>query len=232
MSSDRGPEASSDRNHGVLQDRILALATDLFIRHGYKGVSFLGIAKELGTTHSHIHYYFPTKAVLAEAALRAYVENTKMDFRSIWTAAESDLLSRFVQSRDWIWRQYIKFNPGGAGGQNWGLLARFAGEADLLTPAIRKIIGTTLEDMDAYIRFGIRLAIEQGELSRDSPEPALVLQISSLLHTSRYITRLGGGFHRLDQLLQWTFEVIQRAYGTRALNGSWPSDLPAVVKPM
>ena len=127
-----------------------------------------------------------------------------------------------MQSRDWIWRQYVKFNPGGIGGQNWGLLSRFANEADLLTPAIRKTIGTTLEDMDAYIRVGIRLAIKRGELVRDVPEHALVLQVSSLLHTSRYITRLDGGFQRLDQLLQWTFEVIQRAYGAGMPFGSWP----------
>lgn len=218
-----------DKGQGNIQDKILTLATDMFIRHGYKGVSFLGIAKALGTTHSHIHYYFPTKAALAEAVVTAYVANTKADFRSIWTAEESDLLDRLVQSRDWIWRQYIRFNPGGAGGQNWGLLSRFASEADLLTPAIRKIIGTTLDDMDAYIGIGIRLAIERGELSREVSEHALVLQISSLLHTSRYITRLDGGFQRLDQLLQWTFDVTQRAYGTGAVNGSWPSELPPVV---
>ena len=87
-----------------LRDRILALATELFIRHGYKGVSFLGIARELGISHSHIHYYFRTKAVLAEAALDAYVAQTKADFRMIWTSPDSDLLTRLVQSRDWIHR--------------------------------------------------------------------------------------------------------------------------------
>ncbi len=223
---------TGDPGQGVFQDKILALATDLFIRNGYRGVSFLGIAKALGTTHSRIHYYFPTKAVLAETVLTAYVANTKADFRTIWTTRDADLLDRFLQSRDWIWRQYIRFNPAGAGGQNWGLLSRFASEADLLTPAIRKIIGTTQDDMDGYIGLGIRQAIERGELSEDSPEHALVLQISSLLHTSRYITRLDGGFQRLDQLLQWTFDVIQRAYGTVALHRSWPASQPSVVRPV
>ena len=37
--------------------RIREAATDLFIRDGYNGVSFLGIGKELGITHSNIHVH-------------------------------------------------------------------------------------------------------------------------------------------------------------------------------
>ena len=53
------------------------------------------------------------------------------------------------------------------------------------------------------------------------------MQVSSLLHTSQHITRIEGNFQRLDELLKWTFEVIQRAYGTPALSGVWPAVEPA-----
>ena len=205
-----------------LEERILAVATDLFIRHGYKGVSFLAIAAELGISHSHIHYYFRTKARLAEAVLDAYVAHTKADFGAIWTDDGSDLLARFVRSRDWIWRQYIRFNPGGTGGQNWGLLAGFVAESELLTPSMRKTIRQSLEDMDAFIDAGIEHAIHQGELTADTPRHALVLQISSLLHASRHIIRFEGSFQRLDDLLNWTFDVTNRAYGTRRRAVVWP----------
>ena len=33
--------------------------------------SYLDIARELGTTHSNVHYYFRTKSKLAETVLRA-----------------------------------------------------------------------------------------------------------------------------------------------------------------
>jgi len=198
----------------ALQETILTVGTDLFIRRGYKAVSFLVIAKELGITHSNVHYYYRTKADLAEAVLEAYVARTIADFRAIWTTETSDLHSRFVQSRDWIWRQYVKFNPGGVGGHNWGLLARFAGEAETLTPAMRQRLAATLTTMDGLIGAGIDIAVRHGELSTVIPKHALVLQISSLLHTSRHLTRIEGNFERLDELLKWTLDVILRAYGT------------------
>ena len=210
----------------ALQDRILTVATDLFIRNGYKAVSFLAIAKELGVTHSNVHYYFKTKSDLAEAVLNAYVAGTVADFESIWTTEDADLLSRFVQSRDWIWRQYVRFNPGGVGGQNWGLLARFASEAEMLTPAMRQCIGRTLSKMDSLIGVGIDFAVRCGELSSDVPRHALVLQISSLLHTSRHLTRIEGNFERLDELLRWTLDVVMRAYGSDRAGRAWP---PAVA---
>ncbi len=212
-----------EARRGTLQDTILTVATELFIRHGYKAVSFLAIARELGITHSHVHYYFGTKALLAEAVLETYVANTIADFRSIWTANDLDLLGRFVRSRDWIWRQYVKFNPGGVGGNDWGLLARFAGESDLLTPAVRKRLATTMVTMNSFIETGIDMAVRHGELVPDTPKHALVMQISSLLHTSRHTTRIEGSFDRLDELLRWTLDVIQRAYGTGTPTGAWPS---------
>jgi len=209
-------------DQGSLEERILAVATELFIRHGYKGVSYLAIAKELGIGHSLVHYYFRTKGVLAATALDAYVASTKSDFRAIWTDPHGTMLTRFVRSRDWIWNQYILFNPGGIGSQNWGMLSVFAAEADLLTPAMRKTIRQSLEEMDAFIETGIVLAIQQGELSADAPTHELVLQISSLLHTSRHIIRFEGTFQRLDDLLRWTFEVIMRAYGAATERPHWP----------
>ncbi len=211
----------------TLEDRILAAATELFIRHGYRGVSFLTIAATLGISHSHIHYYFRTKTRLAEAVLDAYASRTTADFRAIWTGDGSDLQTRLVRSRDWIWRQYIWFNPTGSGARNWGLLSSFTSDAELLSPAMRRTIRQTLEVMDAYIETGLMQAIRRGELSAEIPRHALVLQISSLLHTSRQIIRFEGRFQRLDDLLRWTYYVIVTNYGFGRAPSPWPK-LPAL----
>lgn len=216
------PRLTETTARETIEARILAVATDMFIRHGYKGVSFLTIAKEVGITHSHIHYYFRTKAVLAEAVLDAYVASTTADFRAIWTDQDLDLLTRFVRSRDWIWRQYIRFNPEGVGGQNWGLLSRLAQDSDLLNQGMRRTIRTTLRAMDSFVEKGIGLAVKRGELSSDAPIAALVLQVSSLLHTGWHTTRLEGSFRRLDELMKWTFEVISLAYGAGGPVRNWP----------
>ena len=92
-----------------------------------------------------------------------------------------------------------------------------------MSPSARKTLRTTLEDIDSYIDTGIGLAIERGgNVATRRRATRLVLQISSLLHASRHITRFEGSFRRLDDLLRWTFEVIHRAYGSRTPIAEWP----------
>ena len=214
--------AAPDHDRELIRDRIVATATDLFIRQGYNGVSFLAIARVLGISHSHIHYYYRTKAVLAEAVLGQYIEGAKADFRRIWASEDANLLSCFVQSRDWMFHRYLAYNPGGSGGHNWGLLSRFATEAEAMSPAVRRMLRSTLDEMDSLIADGVSRAVARGELSQDAPKAALVLQISSLLHTSRNLTRLEGSFERLDDLLHWTLAVIRKAYGRDPAPLRWP----------
>ena len=83
--------------------RIEEVATRLFILHGYNGVSYLDIAKELGTTHSNIHYYYRTKALLAEAVLRRVADATLDAMKGIWTRPGTSLFDKFIGTRDWIY---------------------------------------------------------------------------------------------------------------------------------
>ena len=76
--------------------------------HGYNGVSYLDIARELGTTHSNVHYYFRTKAKLAETVLRSVSGfDTQRSPRGIWTDPATDLLAKFIKMRDWIHSRYF-----------------------------------------------------------------------------------------------------------------------------
>lgn len=51
------------------RDEIIAAATDLFARTGYGATSVREIAASLGTSHSALRYYFPTKESLLQAVL-------------------------------------------------------------------------------------------------------------------------------------------------------------------
>ncbi len=209
-----------------IKTRIEQVATRLFIRHGYNGVSYIDIGRELGTTHSGIHYHFRTKDVLAEAVLRRVAADTLATMSGIWTDPRTTLFDKLVGTRDSIHRQYLAFNPDGKGGRPWGLLARFTIDAEFLTPAIRKLIRSTLEKLDEAIATGVRLAIESGELVADAPEDGLTLQISSLMTSTGQLTRRASGFERLHELMRWTYLGIVRAYGrTPATPRRWP-DLP------
>lgn len=53
---------------------ILRVARRIMMERGYNGFSFRDVAAEVGIKSASIHYHFPTKAELAEAAARDYRE--------------------------------------------------------------------------------------------------------------------------------------------------------------
>ena len=211
---------------GDLATRIEEVAMRLFIRDGYNGVSYLDIARELGTTHSNVHYYFRTKSKLAETVLRAVSESTTTATRGIWTDPATSLFEKFIRTRDWIHSRYLMFNPGGRGSHPWGLLSRFSMEADALTSEMRVTIRTTLSRFEESIASGVRIAVENGELRADAPQAGITLQIISVMSLTGLITRHASGLDRLDELMRWTYLGIARAYGA-VPEESWVS-LPAL----
>ena len=204
--------------------QIAAVATDLFIRNGYHGVSYLGIGKQLGITHSNVHYYYRTKAALAEAVLRRVSRDTLASTSAIWTDQQPTLAAKFVLMREWTHASYLRFNPDGKGGRPWGLLSRFSMEADALTADMRQTIRATLRRLEDGIRSAVEMAVAAGELSRDTPVEGVTLQIASVMYLSGQLTRHAAGFSRLDELLRWTLAGLLKAYGgTRRAELRWPA---------
>ncbi len=216
-----------------LTERIETVATELFIRNGYHGVSYLGIGKELGITHSNVHYYYRTKAALAEAALKRVAKETLRATEGIWTDGGTSLTEKFVLMRDWTFDSYLRFNPDGKGGRPWGLLSRFSMEADALTPEMRQTIRTTLRKLEDDIRTSVQLAIARRELIVNAPVEGITLQISSVMYQTGLLTRHAAGFSRLDQLLMWTISGLLKAYGAAGPSAvAWPAiNIPGTKTP-
>lgn len=203
--------------------QIEAVATELFIRNGYHGVSYLGIAKQLGITHSNVHYYYRTKAALAEAVLRRVASETLAATGAIWLDERTSLAEKFVAMRDWTYQSYLKFNPDGKGGRPWGLLSRFSMEADALTPSMRQTIRSTLRKLEDAIRKAVTESLARGELAADAPVEGITLQVTSVMFLTGQLTRQAAGFSRLDELLMYTINGILKAYGTRSHKSfRWP----------
>lgn len=198
---------------GDAMARIEEVATRLFILHGYNGVSYLDIARELGITHSSIHYYYRTKAVLAEAVLRRVAETTLGAMKSIWTDPDSALFEKFVATRDWIYAQYLLSNPSGKGGKPWGLLWRLSMDADSLNTGMKRFLRSNVDKLEDYIAGGVAAAVTSGELCKDAPVEGITLQIAILMSATGQVTRHSAGFERLDSLMRWTFFALYRAYG-------------------
>ena len=205
-------------------EQIEAVATELFIRNGYHGVSYLGIGKELGITHSNVHYYYRTKAALATAVLKRVAKETLQATEGIWTDHDTTLAEKFVRMRDWTFDAYLRFNPDGKGGRPWGLLSRFSMEADALTPEMRQNVRATLRKLEDSIRAAVELSIANRELAQDAPVEGITLQISSVMYLTGQLTRHTSGFSRLDELLMWTITGLLKAYGGTARSAvAWPA---------
>ena len=209
-------------------EQIEAVATELFIRNGYHGVSYLGIGKELGITHSNVHYYYRTKAALADAVLRRVAAETLQATMAIWTDDQTSLVEKFIRMRDWTFQSYLRFNPSGKGGRPWGLLSRFSMEADALTPDMRQTIRSTLRKLEDGIRAAVELAIQHRELAKDTPIDGVTVQIGSVMYLTGQLTRQASGFAPLDELLMWTLTCLLKAYG---MSKSARLDWPAIPEP-
>jgi AcrR family transcriptional regulator len=217
----------ADRNVAA---RIEGAATRLFILHGYNGVSYLNIAREIGMTHSSIHYYYRTKAVLAEAVLRRVAESTLGAMKAIWTDSGTDLLDKFVGTRNWIFAQYLLSNPAGKGSRPWGLLWRLSMDADSLPSGMKRFLRASVDKLEDYIACGVTSARSGRELVADSPVDGITLQIATLMSATGQVTRHSAGFERLDSLMRHTFFGIMRAYGSTG-TGSRPRPWPAIPDP-
>lgn len=205
-------------------EQIELVATELFIRNGYHGVSYLGIGKELGITHSNVHYYYRTKAALATAVLKRVAKETLQATEGIWTDRDTTLAEKFVRMRDWTFDSYLRFNPDGRGGRPWGLLSRFSMEADALTPEMRQSVRATLLKLEDSIRAAVEISIASRELVQDAPVEGVTLQISSVMYLTGQLTRHASGFSRLDELLMWTITGLLKAYGGKSRSVIvWPA---------
>lgn len=212
---------------GDAMARIESAATRLFILHGYNGVSYLDIARELGITHSSIHYYYRTKAVLAEAVLRRVADATLGAMKGIWADSGTSLFDKFVATRNWIYAQYLVSNPGGKGGKPWGLLWRLSMDADSLPAGMKRFLRANVDKLEDHIAGGVAAAVAGRELVADAPVEGITLQIASLMSATGQVTRHAAGFERLDELMRWTLAGIMRAYGAVGVRPrGWPA-LPA-----
>jgi TetR/AcrR family transcriptional repressor of nem operon len=66
------------------RETIMAAARKTAQAHGYNGLSFRELAKEVGIKSASIHYHFPTKGNLGAALARRYWEDAKAAFEGFW----------------------------------------------------------------------------------------------------------------------------------------------------
>ena len=207
----------------LVRGRIKTLATELFRRFGYNGVTFIDIERELEIRHSLIHYHFGNKPVLAEEVLRDFTEAGIEELLEIWGAEDKTLLNKFVMGRDRLYKTLIRYNPDGLIEHAPGLLSRFSLEFESITPSMQAYVLEAQRRLQEIVFRAIEIAIERGELRQTAPKDLLALQIAAAFFVPGPAAHYGWSFNRVNDLLQSIYLTITRAFGTPISKGApWP----------
>ncbi|EIV95129.1 TetR/AcrR family transcriptional regulator [Frankia sp. QA3] len=80
------------------RERILAIARELFARHGYTGTTNADIARELGTTTAALYYHFSSKAAILDGLLAEPLAAYRRIIECLDTGppAPAELLGAFI----------------------------------------------------------------------------------------------------------------------------------------
>ena len=196
--------------------RIKATATELFIRHGYRGVSFGDISTILGITRANIHYHFGNKQKLLEEVLEDYVDTTLAKFRKIWSDDQVPFEQKVEATKEFNRQRYTRFNTGRLGGRPWSLIARMRNDDDVIGDYASKTLKRFARELSTYIEEAILAAIARGELRPDAPVGDIVVQAVSIANLAGTVTQDAGNFEHLESLYSAFLRTTWAAYGAES----------------
>jgi TetR/AcrR family transcriptional regulator, transcriptional repressor for nem operon len=196
-----------------MRPQIKALARDLLIQRGYRGVSFGAIASALDTTRANIHYHFGNKHKLVEEVLDDYVEETLAGLKGAFDRADLPLTGKIAEIVEISRRRHRKYNPAGTGSAPWSLIARMRQDSDALTLKGRAALKRFSDQLNASITAAIRDARDRGEFVETMPVEDVALQLVAIANSAGPITQDAGDFDRLEQLYFGFGRIVQHAYG-------------------
>ncbi len=198
--------------HGLMRDRIKAVATDLLVRHGYRGMSFGDIAPLLETTRANIHYHFGNKQKLLGEVLEEYVDDTLARFRRIWADESRSFQEKVEATIAFNRKRYAKFNTGRANGRPWSLIARMRNDNDVIGEDANKTLNRFARELSACIADATRAAIRRGEFEADAPAENIVVLLVGIANSAGPITQDAGNFERLAELYRAFLGTVKAAY--------------------
>ena len=196
-----------------LKDQIKLVATELLIRHGYRGVSFGDIAPLLETTRANIHYHFGNKQQLVEEVLEEYVDGTLMQFKAIWTEETSSFTEKINANISFNRRRYLKYNTKKDNRHFWSLITSLRSDGDVTGDTVSRTLQRFTEELSIYINKAISMAIKNGELVPATPVDDITIQLVSIANSAGAITQASGNFESLEHLYTAFKNTVHAAYG-------------------
>ncbi|MBX6322334.1 MAG: TetR/AcrR family transcriptional regulator, partial [Rhodospirillaceae bacterium] len=206
-----------------MRDRIKALAQDLLIQRGCRGMSFGDLAGALGTTRANIHYHFGNKQALVEEVLVDYVRETLEAMREIWVRSDAPLVEKIRRNVEYSRQRYLRYNRPGREGHNWSLIARMRQDGSFLTQRGHQALQEFADELSACITAAIEEAKRKKEFVAWMPAEDVALQLCSIANSAAPITLDAGNFDRLEQLYLGFTRILVHAFGAHARRPGTPA---------
>lgn len=180
-------------SHTDPRTRMLNAAWRLIAARGYHAVRIADIAEACHTSSAAVHYYFPTKADVLEAALRHCLEAA--------FARQSAELAGLHNARDRMLRLIEMQLPGGQVRDEWSVWLQFWAES-----AVRPGLRAAHTAFYGGWRNAVERILERGRrqgLVRDIDVPMVALQLTALTD--------GLGIQVLTEAPGVTAEIMRKA---------------------
>lgn len=211
--TDAAGNGSDPADAGSMRDRIRALALDLLIQFGYRGMSFGDLASALNTTRANIHYHFGNKQSLVEDVIVAYVADTLAQTAAVFNAPHATFIEKIERIVGYSRQKYEHYNAPGAEGRPWSLIARMRQDSTFLTPKGQEALQGFADALHAVILAAVVKARDAGEFAEDMPVEDVALQLFSIANSASPITQDAGSFDRLEQLYMGFTRIVVQAFG-------------------
>jgi TetR/AcrR family transcriptional regulator, transcriptional repressor for nem operon len=199
-----------------MRDQIKAVAADLLITNGVRGLRFGDIADRLGITRANVHYHFGTKKNLGDEVIAEYGASTLHEIGLIWRDPDLSYLEKARQMMEFNRARYAKYNSTKRSGRPWSLITRMRYEADQLSDSSRRALRSFTDTIEHYIDDAVVRAQRTGELSPGAPLKDIAVQLIAIVDSAGSITQDGGSFDRLERLYTAYLRIVAHAYGMSA----------------
>lgn len=206
------PEKRRRQSAENARDEIAKVATELFIRHGFKGTSYDMIAKRVGVTTTNIHYHFGSKSALITEVLGVYVESTIESHRRIWDDEGAKLIEKIEAVREFNRSRFRVFNKGGLGGRPWSLIGRMRLEAEALPKEANDSLVRFANELAIMVAGAVAMAVQRGELVALAPQEEISQLLIGIVYSSALFTQMTGGFDGLENMYSALWVVISNSY--------------------
>lgn len=205
------------------RDQIKRVATELLVKHGFRGTNFRTIAARLGTTTTNIHYHFGNKKALVEEVVGDYVSDASLRQKHIWLDEAGSLREKMRKAASLNYERYKKFNRGTHTNRPWSLIGRLRLEIDVLTPGAVASLASFTADVYEFVRAAIYVAAAKNELGPDAPLDKIAVLLANIVNSASVLSQDAQSFERLDQVFEVLEDLIFSAYSDHTRRAAAPT---------